>query len=197
VLVEARAMTYPLETINCGAFVAYSGARIVSDRFYVTGQPTAPAYAAIAQAGIGSVICLRDPDETDPQPPPVPPVPPFDTQEANELAALGVTYQNIVITRTMTQAQFDEMATEAAYQLLVNALATPALIHCSSGDRASSAFAALLIVLGILSNDDAAAYAENCLLLANSAMIAFVKAYTPVQPRADAIRGVGAARLRG
>ena len=65
--------TYPFPTINCCTFVAYSGARVVLDQWYVTGQPPAPAYAAIAQAGIGSVIGVRDPDETDPTPPPVPP----------------------------------------------------------------------------------------------------------------------------
>lgn len=45
---------YSFATINSLAFVAYSGARIVRDRCYVTGQPSTPAYAAIAAAGIKS-----------------------------------------------------------------------------------------------------------------------------------------------
>jgi uncharacterized protein (TIGR01244 family) len=175
--------TFP--AINCLAFVAYSGARIVNERFYVTGQPSSPAYAAIAAAGIGSVVCVRQPGEAV-MPPPVPPPPPFDTTEAATLEALGVSYQNIPITRTMTQQQFDVAATEAALALLANAGQGPALIHCSTGDRASSVFAALLIVGAGLSNADAADYATNNLLLANSSIIDLVLGYAP--PHAMATR---------
>ena len=184
-------MDTPFPTLNCTAFVTYSGARVVLDQWYVTGQPSAAAYPAIAQAGIGSVICLRDPDETNPQPPPVPPVPPFDTQEAATLAALGVTYLNVVITRTMTQAQFDEAATEAALRLLQDGASKPALIHCSTGDRASSVFAALLIGLDLLSHDRAVQYAENSLLLANSSMIELVQGYRVPGGQVAALRAAG------
>lgn len=54
---------FPLATINSLAFVAYSGARIVFDQYYVTGQPSTPAYTAIAQAGIKLVV-ERDHDRT-------------------------------------------------------------------------------------------------------------------------------------
>ena len=185
-------MTTPagLPAINCLAFVAYSGARIVAARFYVTGQPSSPAYAAIAAAGIGSVVCVRQPGEAV-APPPVPPPPPFDTTEAAALEALGVSYQNVPITRTMTQAQFDVAATEAALALLSNSVQGPALIHCSTGDRASSVFAALLIAAGGWSNTDAADYATNSLLLANPSMIALVQGYAPppsMAARVDAAR---------
>jgi len=175
-----------LPTINCLAFVAYSGARIVYGRYYVTGQPSTPAYAAIAAAGIKSVVCVREPGEPA-APPPVPPPPPFDTNEAAELAQLGVTYQNIPITRTMTQAQFDTAATQAALAFLESLAQGPALIHCSTGDRASSAFAVALIGAG-MSNADAVAYATNSLLLANSSMIALVQGYTPPQTAVAQIR---------
>ena len=47
---------YPFPTINDLTFVAYSGARIVLDGFYVTGQPSTAAYTALAQtAGVKSV----------------------------------------------------------------------------------------------------------------------------------------------
>ena len=64
----------PFPTINCLAFVAYSGARIVNESWYVTGQPSTPAYAAIAAAGIKAVVCVRQPGEPV-APPPVAPVP--------------------------------------------------------------------------------------------------------------------------
>ena len=180
-----------IPAINCLAFVAYSGARIVLDRFYVTGQPSSPAYAAIAAAGIGSVVCVREPGEPV-APPPVPPPPPFDTTEATALEALGVSYQNIPITRTMSQQQFDVAATEAALALLANSAQGPALIHCSTGDRASSVFAALLIFAGGWSNGDAVDYATNSLLLANPNMIALVQGYAPPQSMATRVREAAA-----
>ena len=185
-------MTYPFPTINCLAFVAYSGARIVLDRFYVTGQPSSPAYAAIAAAGITSVVCVRQPGEPV-APPPVPPPPPFDTTEAAVLTQLGVSYQDIPITRTMSQQQFDVAATEAALALLSNSLQGPALIHCSTGDRASSVFAVLLILAAGLSNSDAADYARNDLLLANPNMVELVMGYTPPQTMATRIQAAAAA----
>lgn len=180
-------MATHLPTINSLAFVAYSGARIVFDQYYVTGQPTAPAYPAIAGAGIRSVICVRQPGEAV-APPPVPPPPPFDTTEASELQRLGVTYQNIPITRTMTQAQFDTAATRAAIALLNNGAAAPAQIHCSTGDRASSVFAVLLILAARFSHADAVEYATNSLLLANASMIALVRGYHAPADMAAPIR---------
>jgi protein tyrosine phosphatase (PTP) superfamily phosphohydrolase (DUF442 family) len=175
-----------LPTINSLAFVAYSGARIVFEYYYVTGQPTAFAYPAIAEAGIRSVICVRQPGE-DVAPPPVPPPPPFDTTEASTLQRLGVTYQNIPITRTMTQAEFDAAATQAAIALLKNGATAPALIHCSTGDRASSVFAVLLILAARFTNADAVDYCINALLLANASMIALVRGYTAPAEMAPAI----------
>jgi protein tyrosine phosphatase (PTP) superfamily phosphohydrolase (DUF442 family) len=182
----------PFPTINCLAFVAYSGARIVLDRFYVTGQPSAAAYAAIAGAGITSVVCVRQPGEAV-APPPVPPPPPFDTTEATVLAQLGVAYENIPITRTMSQQQFDVAATEAALALLNNSVQGPALIHCSTGDRASSVFAVVLILAAGLPNGDAVDYATNSLLLANPNMIALVQGYAPPQSMATRIGAAVAA----
>jgi protein tyrosine phosphatase (PTP) superfamily phosphohydrolase (DUF442 family) len=182
---------YPFPTINSLAFVAYSGARIVAGRYYVTGQPSSPAYAAIASAGIKSVVCVRQPGEPA-VPPPIPPPPPFDTTEAAQLNQLGVSYQNIPITRQMTQQQFDAAATQAAIAFLVNSGQGPALIHCSTGDRASSVFAVVLIAAG-LSNSGAADYAINDLLLANPNMIELVLGYTLPQPMPEELRAAAAA----
>jgi uncharacterized protein (TIGR01244 family) len=182
---------YPFPTINSLAFVAYSGARIVLDRYYVTGQPSSPAYAAIASAGIKSVICVRQPGEAA-VPPPVPAPPPFDTAEAAELAKLGVSYLNVPITREMTQPQFDAAATQAAIAVLSDGPA-PVLVHCSTGDRASSVFAVVLILAARFSNSDAADYAINSLLLANPNMIELVLGYGAPRAMADQIRGAIAA----
>jgi protein tyrosine phosphatase (PTP) superfamily phosphohydrolase (DUF442 family) len=184
---------YPFPTINDLTFVAYSGARIVLDGFYITGQPSTAAYTALAQtAGVKSVICVRSPSETVAMPPPVPPAPPFDTQESAELGKLGVSYTNIPIERTMTQAQFDTAATDAALALLANYRQGTALIHCSTGDRASSAFAVLLILAAGQTNAQAVDYATNCLLLANPNMISLVQGYSVphlMAERAQAIKG--------
>jgi protein tyrosine phosphatase (PTP) superfamily phosphohydrolase (DUF442 family) len=183
---------YPFPTINDLAFVAYSGARIVFDLFYVTGQPSAAAYPAIAAAGVKSVVCVRSPSETVATPPPVPPAPPFDANESTQLGNVHVSYLNIPIERTMTQSEFDVAATQAAVALFENSLKAPALIHCSTGDRASSAFAVLLILAARQTNAQAVDYATNCLLLANSSMIALVQAYSLPQMMAEqahAIKG--------
>jgi protein tyrosine phosphatase (PTP) superfamily phosphohydrolase (DUF442 family) len=182
---------YPLPTINCLAFVAYSGARIVFDRYYVTGQPSSEAYGAIASAGIKSVVCVRQPGEPA-VPPPVPPPPPFDTTEAGQLAKLGVSYQNVPITREMSQPQFDAAATQAALAVLSNGAKGPALIHCSTGDRASSVWAVLLIIGADFSNSGALDYAINSLLLANHNMIELVRGYRPPPAAADQIREAAA-----
>jgi protein tyrosine phosphatase (PTP) superfamily phosphohydrolase (DUF442 family) len=185
---------YPYPTINDLAFVAYSGARIVFGGLYVTGQPSTEAYPAMAApppdgAGIKSVICVRSPSETKPSSPPYPPVPPFDTQEKDILARLGVSYTNdFVIERGMPQPDFDRIATRAALQMLHDQEGMrPALIHCSTGDRASSVFAVLLILVFGASNQDVIDYCTNCLLLANSQVIASVRNYrVPVSTAADA-----------
>jgi protein tyrosine phosphatase (PTP) superfamily phosphohydrolase (DUF442 family) len=173
---------YPYPTINDLAFVAYSGARIVFGGLYVTGQPSTEAYQWLAKSpdpGIKSVICVRSPTETQPSAPPYPPVPPFDPQEGAQLGKYGVSYTNeFVIQRGMSQPDFDRIATQAALRMLRNQEGLrPALIHCSTGDRASSVFAVLLILVLGVSNDDVIDYCTNCLLLANSQVIQSVRNY--------------------
>ena len=69
----------------------------------------------------------------------------------------------------------------------------PALIHCSTGDRASSVCAVALILATGLSNSDAVEYATNSLLLANPAMIGLVLGYSPPASMADRIQTAVAA----
>ena len=175
-------MPYSIPTINSLAFVAYSGARIVLGRYYVTGQPSDAAFPAIAGAGIKSIVCVRQPGEAPPSPP-VPAPPPFDLAHERGLAEKnGLAFTDIVITRTMTQPEFNVAATEAAFALARNAQHAPALVHCSTGDRASSVFAAMLILLGT-TNLEASDFAKNQLLLASPEILALVKGYRPSRVR--------------
>jgi protein tyrosine phosphatase (PTP) superfamily phosphohydrolase (DUF442 family) len=183
---------YPYPTINDLAFVAYSGARIVFGGLYVTGQPSREAYPWMAQApaGIKTVICVRSPTETAPAFPPYPPVPPFDPQEGTELGNLGVSYTNqFVIERTMPQLDFDTKATQAAWKMLrAQENRDPVLIHCSTGDRASSVFAVLLMLVFGVSNADVIDYCTNCLLLANADVIKLVRNYRVPHAMAEEAR---------
>ncbi|HTD38811.1 MAG TPA: hypothetical protein VK669_14975 [Candidatus Limnocylindrales bacterium] len=185
-------MRYSIPTINSLAFVAYSGARIVLDRFYVTGQPSDPAFPPIAGAGIKSIVCVREPGEAPP-PPPVPGPPPFDLAHERGLAEKNhLAFSDIVITRTMTQPEFDVAATEAAFALARNAHQAPALVHCSTGDRASSVFAALLILAG-MPNLEASDFAANQLLLASPQILALVQGYRPALPPTEEFRAAAEA----
>ena len=172
---------YP--TINCLEFVAYSGARIVLNYYYVTGQPSAAAYQGMVDAGVKSVVCVRLPGETVDSPP-YPPPPPFSAADAAreqaDLAKLGISFTNVPIERAMSQSQFDDAATTAAMAFLNNARLGPAMVHCSSGDRASSVFAALIIGFGA-SNREAADYAKNALLLANESIVKLMLGYRPAE----------------
>lgn len=193
---------YPFPTINDLAFVAYSGARVVFGGLYVTGQPSTDAIAAMATApsNVKSVICVRSPNETKPVSPPYPPVPPFDpAREKADCERAGMTFTNeYVITRDMQQRDFDRIATAAALAMLRNSQGLrPALVHCSTGDRASSVFAVLLIIVTGVSNADVVDYGKNCLLLANDQIISLVQNYSPPQAMAEEARSFKGVTLGG
>ena len=121
----------------------------------VTSQPayneplaTQNPYAAIAAAGINSVLSVRDPSEA------TTPVNPFDLTEAQQCVVNGVSHTNISFPHVpMPQAQYQPLFNVQAYNaatVIHSATSgypwrTPILIHCSSGDRASAAFAVFLI----------------------------------------------------
>jgi protein tyrosine phosphatase (PTP) superfamily phosphohydrolase (DUF442 family) len=166
------------------AKVTYTGGQPL---WYVTGQPQPDAYAQIASAGIGTVISLRLPNETQP---------PVDVNEPSELYALNLTYSNLPIAHPMEQGLFDVMATMAALGLLFQGGDAPPLVHCSSGDRASAIFAVMLIATQLCSPADALAFAQGSLFLANPAVIANVQNYSVPDRLADGARQAGA-MLRG
>ena len=153
------------------SFNVYNGCRQVGTQLYVSGQPYAAGYPQIAAAGVQWVLCVRNPNET------APPAPPFDTNEAQTLLGLDVLYANVPVTHGMTQAAFNQAATVAAVSMLGLLRLGQALIHCSSGDRASAVFAVALIAAGYATNAEAVAFATQNLLLSNAEIIGYVLAY--------------------
>ncbi len=157
----------------------------------VTSQPqynalaTQNPYPAIAGAGIRSVLSVRDPAEASQ------PMNPFDATEAQQCVLNNVSYTNVPLahfgmppgqaqSQSMAQPLFNLQAYNAAS--VINAATanypwhTPILIHCSSGDRASAAFAVFLIAYDGWTNNDAANFAHNNLALAS--FLPFVQNYS-------------------
>ncbi|HEY0158955.1 MAG TPA: hypothetical protein VGF28_16845 [Thermoanaerobaculia bacterium] len=155
------------------SIAAFNGCRLLGSKLYVTGQPSAAGYAQIAAAGVQWVLSVRNPNET------APPAPPFDVNEPQSLLNLNVLYANVPVTHGMPQAAFNQAATVAAVSMLSLLELGTALIHCSSGDRASAIVAVALIATGTASNADAAAFAEQNLLLSNPQIEGYVLAYQP------------------
>ena len=162
-------------TVANGSLPVYANGacKIVSGgggTYYVTAQPT--AFQPIANAGIASVLCVRDPSETT-QPNA------FDTTEADSLIPLGVSYTNVPLPHVpaLTQAQFNMQAYNAA--TVIEAWPGPLLVHCSTGDRASAAFAVFMIQYCGWPNAKAAGFAQSELALQNTLFIQQVNAYTP------------------
>jgi protein tyrosine phosphatase (PTP) superfamily phosphohydrolase (DUF442 family) len=77
----------------------------------------------------------------------------------------------------MSQALFDSQAFHAAR--ILHEWKAPILIHCSSGDRASAGFAAMLITCYGYSNKEAVDFALHSLALQNPQFVASVTAYKP------------------
>jgi protein tyrosine phosphatase (PTP) superfamily phosphohydrolase (DUF442 family) len=141
----------------------------------VTSQPqynalaTANPYAATAAAGIKSVLSVRDPAEA------TLPMNPFDLTEAQQCIVNSVSHTSVPLTHVpMAQAQYQPLFNLQAYNAatVINASTgnypwhAPLLIHCSSGDRASAAFAVFLIAYHGYTNAQAANYATQNLALA-------------------------------
>lgn len=158
-----------------------NGCRLVSGSndttYYVTGQPiyesvTSNPYQTIAAADIASVLSVRDPQEYT-----QPPVP-FDLTEADQLILNSVSYTNVPLPHiAMTQEQFNTQAYYAA--TVINFWAGPLLVHCSSGDRASAAFAVFMIQYCGTAPSEAANFAQGSLLLKNEQFIDYVNNYPP------------------
>lgn len=144
--------------------------------YVVTAQPiyNNPAnqnpYQAIAQFGVSSVVSVRDPQEIISQPNP------FDLTESQELILNSVAFANVPLPHVaMTQAQFNAQAYQAA--TFLKQAEPPVLVHCSTGDRASAAFAVFMIAYLGYSNSAAVAFATTKLALANPQFVQYVTAF--------------------
>ena len=170
-------MPIALTVTRCTLPVAGNVCFNINATYYVTAQPiyvwpgTSP-YQIIGQAGIVNVLSVRDPEEY------ILPLTPVDLTEVSQLitnsvATTAVPFPHI----SMTQAQFNQQAFKAA--TVIEQWAKPILIHCSTGDRASAAFAAFLITYGGFTNAQAVQFATTKLALQNPQFIAWLQAYQP------------------
>ena len=168
-------MPTKLTVTKCSLPIAGNVCFSIAGGYYVTAQPiyvwpgTSP-YQIIAQAGIQTVLSVRDPQEV------ILPLTPVDLTEVSQLIGNSVAVTNVPLPHiTMTQAQFNQQAYKAA--TVIKEWPKPLLVHCSTGDRASAAFAAFLITYEGVKNDAAVAFATKKLALQNPQFIAWLKAY--------------------
>jgi protein tyrosine phosphatase (PTP) superfamily phosphohydrolase (DUF442 family) len=166
--------TQPTVT-KCSLPVAHDVCFNIDATYYVTAQPvyvwpgTSP-YQIIGQAGIQTVLSVRDPQEV------ILPLTPVDLTEVSQLISNGVAVTNVPLPHiALTQAQFNQQAFKAA--TVINQWPKPLLVHCSTGDRASAAFAAFLITYQGFTNANAVAFATQQLALQNPQFIAWLGAY--------------------
>ena len=90
------------------------------------------------------------------------PLKPFDLTETDQLILNSVAYSNIPLPHiAMSQALFNSQAFHVAD---LHEWKGPSLIHCSSGDRASAGFAAMLITYYGYSNTEALDFATKLAL---------------------------------
>lgn len=167
-------MPLDLTSSDCSLPVA-GGVCINLQTWYVTAQPvynalgTQNPYVAIAQAGISAILSVRDPMEV------TAPTNPFDLTEAQQCILNNVAYTNVPLPHVpMTQAQFNVQAYNAATVIAATTAGRSILIHCSSGDRASAAFACFLIAYDNWTNQQAVEYAQDTLVLQNPQFVAYV-----------------------
>ena len=170
-------MSNALNVVRCTLPVAGDVCFSIGGTYYVTAQPIyiwpgQNPYQIIGQSGIKTVLSVRDPLEV------TLPLTPFDLTEVSQLIGSGVGTIDMPLPHiAMTQAQFNQQAARAA--AVIKEWPKPLLIHCSTGDRASAAFAAFLITYEKVSNAAAVNFATTQLALQNAQFIAYLQAYTP------------------
>ena len=178
-------MAFPPTPQKCSLPVL-NGTCFNMGHWVVTAQPTpgAGTYLTIAKSGVTSILCVRDPSESTAT------TNPFDINEAMNTVLTGMSWSNVPLAHftnmTTLQAQpfFNRQATAAA-RVIDQATrqagwTVPILIHCSSGDRASAAFACYMIDYHNISNTDAVNFATKQLALGTFAP--FVQNYPKSTP---------------
>ena len=143
---------------------------VTAQPVYVGPPPNNSPYVAIAKAGIKTVLCVRDPAEAVTTPNP------FDLNESSNLILNGVTYLNVPLPHiNMTPNEFRWQSLYAA--VVLAEWPSPVLVHCSTGDRASAAYAVYLILIEGYSPNAAADFAQKYLALANQQFVDWVRNY--------------------
>jgi protein tyrosine phosphatase (PTP) superfamily phosphohydrolase (DUF442 family) len=170
-------MPNTLSVTRCTLPVAGDVCFSIDGGYYVTAQPIyiwpgQNPYQIIGQSGIKTVLSVRDALEV------TLPLTPFDLTEVSQLISSSVGAVNVPLPHiAMTQVQFDQQAAKAA--AVIKEWPKPILIHCSTGDRASAAFAAFLITYGGYTNQQAVTFATTQLALQNAQFIGWLQAYRP------------------
>ena len=142
---------------------------VLGGAIYITAQPAASEYARCAAAGVKTALSVRTPGETN--------APSYDFNEPATWQSLGIPFANFPLAHGMPQGEFDVEATMAAHILALTS--TSSLIHCSTGDRASSVVAVALVLAHFCSAEEAANWARTNLFL--EAFYDYVVNYTPVR----------------
>ncbi len=94
------------------------------------GQPSADQFEAASDAGVRTVIDLRDPMEARP----------FD--EPSTLERLGVTYHNIPV----NVGALDDATLERVLDVVRSAVDQPTMLHCASANRVGGALLPFFIL---------------------------------------------------
>lgn len=115
------------------------------ERLVIAGQPTAADIASLGEHGIMRVINLRTPAEMSDRA-----IVPFD--QAAMLASAGIAYEEIPIGGT--EHPFRPEALEA-FRVALESTDGPVLLHCASGARASTLYAAYRVKYRDVSPDEA------------------------------------------
>lgn len=120
---------------------------------YTGGQPGADAWAAMAAAGVGTVINLRPEAEL------------AGRDEAAEVRAAGMAYHHIPV------AGADGITAENADRLwaLLQAAKGPVVVHCASGNRVGGLLSVALVRHGGLQPDAALALGREAGMVSTEA----------------------------
>jgi protein tyrosine phosphatase (PTP) superfamily phosphohydrolase (DUF442 family) len=112
----------------------------------VSGQPDARQFASLREAGVQTVIDIREPME------------PHGVDEAGVTAELGIRYINApVISGALTDSTMDSVL-----EALRASRGTPTLLHCNSANRTGGPLIACLILDEKMAEPDAVALAMRC-----------------------------------
>lgn len=108
-----------------------SAASVVGvQRLYISGQPDAAGLDEAQRQGVGAIINLRGPDESE-------------WDEAQAAASRGIAYYQVPISGR--DPNFDPAVINRISELVAQHPGEPVLVHCASGNRAAAWLAIHLV----------------------------------------------------